>query len=550
MNNPSDVLTTRDHATKIDSPGPSQVMRIRHNILAWAKRGIRAALPLLAIFAFLSIIYVPCCTGYYIHHDDITNWYDAPGKTWFKEFDSSYLCDVGRPLGAKIKEWGWMLADNVSQANRLRILSLLGLALTGFLFQRLAVRYHRDEIHTTILAATAMTLPAFSILALFATCLYITVGLLAGMFAAYLCQRESDWFRPGRRLVHLGIGAVAAIFIVFGLLCHQATAMIYWAPMALPVLYAPGTRAITWIKRLWFPILVGIIAMCAYFVYIRLAPQNRPENLSTAYNSRALASDLPAKARWFFGTILPMVLNGWLVATRTTASIVVAISFAVVSSTLAIRSIVAAPAGSRWRLLGNLALNGCGLIAIMLFCFAPSLVSAGYATVYRCFVGLSLLLLICVFKCLDLAVDWIFSPSHRRAALTIVLLVLGWYGSMHAEYNIVSFVQRDTAELLYIEACLSQKIDTPVSAICLVRPPQLHEGLEEYFFTTSMSNGHGMALVRAAMDETGHADLVARMPVTTSEQPIPTGVHQTQAGPMLFINVQSLSHRLFDVLPP
>jgi hypothetical protein len=547
MKSPKEIVKDRVHAAGETSHGPSPAADVRQGILA---RGFRAAVPLVAIFAFLSIIYLPCCTGYYIHHDDITNWYDAPGKTWFKEFDSSYLCDVGRPIGAKIKDLGWELAENVSQANRLRILSLLGLALTGFLFQRLAVLYHKNEIHTTILAALAMTLPAFSILALFATCLYITVGLLSGMFAAYLCQRDGDWFRPGRRFLHLGIGVVTAIFIVFGLLCHQATAMVYWAPMALPVLYAPGTRAITWIKRLWFPVLVGIVAMCAYFVYIRLAPQHRPENLSTAYNSRALATDLPAKARWFVGTILPMVFNGWIVATRTAASIAIAMGFVLLSSALAARTFVSAPASSRRGLIGNLALNGCGLLAIMMFCFAPSLVSAGYATVYRCLVGLSLLLLICVFKCIDLVVDWIIEPLRRRAAITIAVLALGWYGSLHAEYNIVSFVQRDTAELLYIEACLSQKFESQISAIRLVRPPQLREGLEEYFFTTSMSDGHGMALVHAAMYELGHADLIAKMPISVGVEPLPTGVYSASGGKVLVINVQSLSQRLFDVLPP
>jgi hypothetical protein len=527
--------------------GATRDLGVRGNIRFPGLYGLGTiALPFLIFLAYLTLIDLASFRGYYLHIDDVRNWFDPPGSVFFRQYSDMNLVAMGRPLGSYVQQACWSLAPTVWGLNRIRFLGAVDVAVAGGLLFFLLKKTSVPALHAAVLTCMVISLPAFQIPCIHAAGATLSVGLVLAMSAALICQSIEQWFSPGHVLRDLCRGVAVFALLLATLLIYQSFAMVFWGALAAPLLFGPKAGTFKWKDRIGIPFLLGMAAMATCFVYLRLAPRP-PIPVDAQHDPHQMVGNLGVKLAWFLTTALPIVFNLWRVKpSGVFASI--AIGLAVVGSLLRWgRRLAPRDGGDRWPRIVDATFREAALAAVVVLSFSPNLASGGNFCPYRTTTGLGLTAVLVLYAAIAEVCAFIPGERFREIAVTGILAVTGFYAAIIALGNVQDYVGPDTAEYFFVKSVLAEPNFAQIRAIHYVYQEKPDPEVDEFGVTTSMSPGHGVGIVRAAMYELGMADRVATTPISSGTQPLRTGVYNTENGPVLVIDLQSLSRQLFDI---
>jgi outer membrane lipoprotein-sorting protein len=466
---------------------------------------------LLFLFVLL-LVYFPCVTGYYVHHDDYFIWAYEKEKSLSAHPTFDIVMQLGRPITNLILTAKERMVSCLSDANTVRAVSILELSillLLLFFWLRSSSLQDRDCL---VLCLLIGTLPAFQVYVSYLAC---CSDIYAAIFSLISIMLLRKGLSSGRRILNI-LTVTALIFFLMGLFTYQPAAMFFWPAAAVPILFCEPDK---WRENrgafrryLTFGILAIIIYFMLYKIfYLKIIEPVRVEEL---YSGGLIApTEILSQIIWFVKEPLINALNLWNIfpSTPLTVLVIFVLAFGVYGDITAIHK--AADPESKRRLASSFYEKWLLIACLLPLSYSANLVGKTHMPFYRTTAALGALIGILFYRGF-LEMGRLIRIDSRPNMLLCIACVISLFS---CQRNMQDFAFAQSMEIRYVKNQLIENMDKlarndPIYVIPFERDSQYGKQAryDEFHALSSSYPADIPLMVECALSEIGVRDRLVR----------------------------------------
>jgi len=410
---------------------------------------------------------------------------------------------VGRPLNnLHLCAAGSLVSKALIYTRLVRLVAICLLSMVGTALYSWFRTNNLLRFDAFALAILICVLPGFQVLVAWITTNFSIVSALLAFLAVQIL------FKPATQALTIGETGfritLAIIFLIVALLIYQATPMLYWAALILPIAMSRAAEQKKWRRLLAFYIPVGLSAMALYFIFFRsiLFPIFQKYYGYFPADSRVVfTEDWAAKINWLLNLFTSYIFNLWSIQARKWLSILVVafISFAAIFE-LIHGFFKLQVKNSRINLVTSLIERNLIIAGLFLLSILPILIGKYDHPCYRICIAISAGLVILVYVIFSRTFN-LLQPKFKKIK-TILLAIAVGVTSFSAHYNLLNyFALPGYIEIQHMENTINKNFSEKIRHIHVLRPSySLADTKSDEFGLFSSCPAHNIgSMVRASL---------------------------------------------------